>query len=36
MLSLGFVGEITNLRDRHPMAAMGFAFLVRSNIYEER
>lgn len=30
------VGEATNLRDRHPMAAMGFAFLVRTNIYEER
>jgi hypothetical protein len=29
------VGEATNLRDRYPMAAMGFAFLVRSNIYSE-
>jgi hypothetical protein len=29
------VGEATNLRDRHPMAAMGFAYLVRTNIYEE-
>jgi len=30
------IGEATNLRDRHPMAAMAYAFLVRSNIYEER
>lgn len=30
------VGEVTNLRDRHPMAAMGFAFLVRTNLYEEQ
>jgi hypothetical protein len=30
------VGEASNLRDRHPMSAMGFAFLVRTNIYEER
>lgn len=29
------VGEITNLRDRHPMAATGFAFLVRTNIHDE-
>jgi hypothetical protein len=29
------VGEATNLRDRYPMAAMGFAFLTRSNIYDE-
>ncbi len=29
------VGEATNLRDRHPMAAMGFAFFVRTNIFEE-
>jgi len=29
------VGEAANLRDRHPMAAMGFAFLVRTNIFEE-
>lgn len=29
------VGEATNLRDRYPMAAMGYAYLVRSNIYEE-
>lgn len=28
------VGEVDTLRRRHPMAAMGFAFLVRSNIYE--
>lgn len=27
------VGEVDTLRRRHPMAAMGFAFLVRSNIY---
>lgn len=30
------VGEVTNLRDRHPMAAMGFAFLVRSNLLDEQ
>lgn len=30
------VGEATNLRDRHPRAAMGFAFLVRTNIFEEQ
>lgn len=29
------VGEGKNLRDRHPLAAMGFAHLVRSNIYRE-
>jgi hypothetical protein len=29
------VGEATNLRDRYPMAGMGFAYLVRSNIYDE-
>lgn len=29
------VGEATNLRDRYPMAAMGYAYLVRSNIYDE-
>jgi hypothetical protein len=28
------VGEVTTLRRRHPMAAMGFAFLARSNVYE--
>ncbi len=30
------VGEAKNLRDRHPMAAMGFAFLVRTNVYDEQ
>lgn len=30
------VGEATNLRARYPMAAMGFAFLVRSNVLDER
>jgi hypothetical protein len=30
------VGEATNLRNRYPMAAMGFAFLVRSNVLDER
>ncbi|HEX9966674.1 MAG TPA: hypothetical protein VGB06_01880 [Solirubrobacterales bacterium] len=29
------VGEGKNLRDRHPLAAMGFAYLVRSNIFRE-
>ena len=29
------VGEATNLRDRYPMAAIGFAFLVRSNVFDE-
>jgi hypothetical protein len=29
------VGEATNLRDRYPMAAMGYAYLVRTNIYAE-
>jgi len=29
------VGEATNLRDRYPMAAMGYAYLVRSNVYDE-
>lgn len=29
------VGEATNLRERYPMASMGYAYLVRSNIYEE-
>lgn len=28
------VGEVSTLRRRHPMAAMGFAFMARSNIYE--
>jgi hypothetical protein len=30
------LGEAPNLRDRYPLAAMGFAFMVRSTIYEER
>lgn len=30
------VGEATNLRDRHPMTAMGFVFLVRTNLFDER
>lgn len=30
------VGEATNLRDRYPMAAMGFAFLVRTNLFDEQ
>lgn len=29
------VGEATNLRDRYPMAAMGYVFLVRSNVLDE-
>jgi hypothetical protein len=29
------LGEAPNLRDRYPLAAMGFAFLVRNNIYAE-
>lgn len=29
------VGEATNLRDRHPMAAMGYAYLARNNLYDE-
>ena len=29
------VGEATNLRHRYPRAAMGFAFLVRTNIFDE-
>lgn len=29
------VGEATNLRDRYPMAGMGYAYLVRTNVYEE-
>jgi hypothetical protein len=29
------VGEVTSLRARHPMATMGYAYLVRKNIYEE-
>ena len=30
------VGEATNLRNRYPMASMGFVFLVRSNVFNER
>jgi hypothetical protein len=30
------LGEAPNLRDRYPLAAMGFAFLVRGTIYEEQ
>lgn len=29
------VGEISSLRRRHPMAAMGFVFLVRADIYDD-
>ncbi len=29
------VGEVTSLRARHPMAAIGYAYLVRSNIVQE-
>ncbi len=29
------LGEAPNLGDRYPLAAIGFAFLVRSNIYDE-
>lgn len=29
------VGEGTNLRDRYPMASMGYVYLVRSSVYEE-
>jgi hypothetical protein len=29
------VGEVKSLRARHPMAAMGYAYLVRRTIYEE-
>lgn len=29
------VGEVSSLRRRHPMAAMGYAYLVRQNIYDE-
>lgn len=28
------IGEAHNLRDRYPLAAIGFAFLVRSNVFE--
>jgi hypothetical protein len=30
------LGEAPNLRDRYPLAAMGFAFLVRDSIYDEQ
>ncbi len=30
------VGEVSNLRDRHPMAAMGYAYLVRTNLFDEQ
>jgi hypothetical protein len=29
------VGEVVSLRARHPMAAMGYAYLVRRNMFEE-
>ena len=29
------VGEVSSLRRRHPMAAMGYAYLVRTNIFNE-
>lgn len=29
------VGEVSSLRRRHPMAAMGYVYLVRGNIFEE-
>lgn len=29
------VGEATSLRARHPMATIGYAYLVRSSIFEE-
>jgi hypothetical protein len=29
------LGEATNLRDRHPLAAMGYAFLVNEGIFRE-
>ena len=29
------VGEGKNLRDRHPLASMGFAYVVRSDIFDE-
>lgn len=29
------VGEVKSLRARHPMAAMGYAYLVRRNVFEE-
>jgi hypothetical protein len=30
------LGEAVNLRDRHPLAAMGYAFIVSVKIYEEQ
>lgn len=30
------VGEATNLRDRHPMAAMGFVYVVRTSVYDQQ
>jgi hypothetical protein len=30
------LGEIKNLKDRHPMAATGYVFLVRTNVFQER
>jgi hypothetical protein len=29
------VGEVSSLRRRHPMAAMGYAYLVRQNVFNE-
>lgn len=29
------IGEAVNLRDRYPMAGMGYVFLVRDNVFEE-
>jgi hypothetical protein len=29
------VGEVSSLRRRHPMAAMGYAYLVRKNLFDE-
>ncbi len=29
------VGEVMSLRARHPMATMGYAYLVRKNVYDE-
>lgn len=29
------VGEVSSLRARHPMATMGYAYLVRRNVFEE-
>jgi hypothetical protein len=30
------VGEVMSLRARHPMATMGYAYLVRNNVFEEK